>query len=530
MLQKYRGYRGEAGLHLLGAGFSGIGMTRGIGKELDVLRLTEAQKAPSSTVGKIYNVDKEKWVKTITRKKTPYFKSELLVDAPIFQKSEIDFILGASKAKQKVSFLPFTEQIGNKGWRLVEQEAIIGAKSKVAPAIVSGIKVPKVSATYGRGYVQPLDTITQDLIKVPLKVTMKSVRGSVKVDDPFGRKIIKVIKTKTPSTKGTSYFDFGGVSKDMGDFLHSKGGKAVSKRVFPEVSGPVSFTDDFIEIPLKTRLIIKPKDTSVIFKKVPKIKDDFGLTITKVSGKKSSKEYFQGLYQAQTQEFTTPSFGEFASTVGETLTKQASKTIITAPKSISPVVAYSTMKSPKQKDMLNQFFDSGYTPKIKSIVKAKKKEVIKVIPKVGSRPGQLYSPASDTEIKSASIPKSKTKQKPIQRQRLQQTQVFSPSFEFGVDFGFGRAVHGAGFDFDFGLQDKKKYSRKKAVKKQPSKKKPRKYVARITGFEAALGLGPRYVEAGKKFTGFEVTRGKKVKTTKKKGTKKKPIDKKWRLY
>ena len=66
---------------------------------------------------------------------------------------------------------------------------------------------------------------------------------------------------------------------------------------------------------------------------------------------------------------------------------------------------------------------------------------------------------------------------------------------------------------------------KKLTKKTKGKKK---YVAKITGFEAALGLGPRYVEAGKSFTGFEAVRGRRVirpgsrkapkKTKKKKGT------------
>jgi len=39
-----------------------------------------------------------------------------------------------------------------------------------------------------------------------------------------------------------------------------------------------------------------------------------------------------------------------------------------------------------------------------------------------------------------------------------------------------------------------------------------------------LGLGPRYVEAGKKFTGFEVTRGRVTKTKKSKVIKRKRDD------
>jgi len=54
---------------------------------------------------------------------------------------------------------------------------------------------------------------------------------------------------------------------------------------------------------------------------------------------------------------------------------------------------------------------------------------------------------------------------------------------------------------------KPKELKKKVIKKTKDKKK---YVARITGFEAALGLGPRYVEAGQAFTGFEAVRGRTV--------------------
>ena len=86
------------------------------------------------------------------------------------------------------------------------------------------------------------------------------------------------------------------------------------------------------------------------------------------------------------------------------------------------------------------------------------------------------------------------------------------------------------------LFDRERYRKptKKIFKKKPTKKKKPKYVAQITGFEAALGLGPRYVEAGKKFTGFEAVRGRVIN---KKGTKKTPIKKgtkkpkdNWGLY
>jgi len=63
----------------------------------------------------------------------------------------------------------------------------------------------------------------------------------------------------------------------------------------------------------------------------------------------------------------------------------------------------------------------------------------------------------------------------------------------------------------FGFPDRPKVRRKISPKQKPSKKKPKKYVARITGFEAAIGGGYRLVEAGKKFTGFEAVRGRKVK-------------------
>ena len=69
--------------------------------------------------------------------------------------------------------------------------------------------------------------------------------------------------------------------------------------------------------------------------------------------------------------------------------------------------------------------------------------------------------------------------------------------------------------------DRKKTIKKKVSIKKISKKKKPKYVARITGFEAALGLGPRYVKAGTKFTGFEAVRGKAVRRPMKKIQKKK---------
>ena len=71
--------------------------------------------------------------------------------------------------------------------------------------------------------------------------------------------------------------------------------------------------------------------------------------------------------------------------------------------------------------------------------------------------------------------------------------------------------------------------KKKVIKKKKGKKK---YVARITGFEAAIGGGYRLVEAGKKFTGFETVRGKKVRQPikKKKVVKRKEIKNNWGLY
>jgi len=624
MLQKYKGYRSEAGLHLLGAVSSGVEKAGKLGGELNVLRYLEAQKAEPKTIGKIYGVGKEKWIKSVTRKKAPYFESELLVDAPIIQKSKTDFILGASKAKQKVKFLPFTEQVGDKGWRLIEREAIIGAKSKVGPLVFEGIEIPEFFGTYGRGYMQPLK-----------------------------------------STKGTSYFDFGGVSQDMGDFLVGKGGKAVSKRVYPELSDDILFSfkksqkiieksvrvspgqyakerfgsrffetelpddmlgmfmkptkigskkgvlprikiqkglvgkekqetiahelihsktpeaiywgdilpyryrpsellayglekrvakkglkstafkvvdisEDLIEIPLKTRLVVKPKDTSIIFKKAPKIKDDFGLIITKVS-KKSSKEYLQGLSQIQAQEFATPSFGDFTSTVGEELTKQVGKTITIQPKTIKPIVAYSTMQEPGQKDMLNQFFnintpffDPIFEPvsRIKSIAilapKIKEKVKVKSGSKSKSISTQLYSPALDVGVKSATISKTATKQKTFQRQRLQQSQVFTPAFDLGFNFG----GMGGGFGFDFGLPDRQKDRKIKTIsKKITSKKKPKKYVARPTAFGLLGRLTSSAAPTKKEFTGFEIfrfTRGRKVK--KKPKTKRKIRKDTWGLY
>ncbi len=75
------------------------------------------------------------------------------------------------------------------------------------------------------------------------------------------------------------------------------------------------------------------------------------------------------------------------------------------------------------------------------------------------------------------------------------------------------------YEFDFKIRKtKKKKVKKKIIKKG------RKYVAQITAFESSLGLGPRYVEAGKKFTGFEVTRGRVTKTKKSKVIKRKRDD------
>jgi len=75
------------------------------------------------------------------------------------------------------------------------------------------------------------------------------------------------------------------------------------------------------------------------------------------------------------------------------------------------------------------------------------------------------------------------------------------------------------------ISRKKTKIKKLIVKKEKGKKK---YIAKITGFEAALGLGPRYVESGKKFSGFEAVRGKRVRrpTKKKQVIKKQPTKRK----
>ena len=139
---------------------------------------------------------------------------------------------------------------------------------------------------------------------------------------------------------------------------------------------------------------------------------------------------------------------------------------------------------------------------------------------------------------TSQVTKTQTKQQTLQKRILKLKTVQKPVPQnmvgslIGGGSGIGRPIRPINPFPIIDFPDRKKYGRKKTLKKQPIKKKS-KYVARITGFEAAMGGDFRLVEAGKKFTGFETVRGRAVRRpTKKKVVKKKVSKKKdnWGLY
>lgn len=269
----------QAGLYLLSAVPSFVTAPTRIAKEIDVLRLKEGVASKSQTIGKFYDINEEKWIRTITRQQTPYYQSRTIVDAQLISKGKDGFALAQGAGTQRVKFLPFSEQIGDKGWKFVQTDFVTVGRGQVKPIIFKDVVLPeKFSATIGEGY-----------------VTIKDTRVS-------------------------KDFAFGGITKDVGPGLYSKGGRVTAQRIYGEVSGPIKITDSLIEVPLRTTAKIPTKDTSFIFKKAPVVEDTFGLTVKKVGGK-SSKEFFQTLY---TPQVDVGSFGSRASSV---VTKTTTETL-----------------------------------------------------------------------------------------------------------------------------------------------------------------------------------------------------------
>ena len=220
----------QAGLHLGMAAFGGIGLTGKIAKQIDVLRLQEGVASESGTIGQLYDVDSEKWLKTFTKQKTPYFESTTIGDVQVISKKGGEFALASGKGTQTVKFLPFSEQIGSTGWKTSTTDFGMVGRGFSGRAIVNDITLPgKYSASLGEGY------------------------------------IIR------PGKDGYTSFKFAGTSKDAGKFYAGKGGKLVKARMY---------ADD-----LRMTVIPDMKDTSIILKEIAPSLDDVGLTYIKSGGK-----------------------------------------------------------------------------------------------------------------------------------------------------------------------------------------------------------------------------------------------------
>ena len=260
----------QAGLYFGFAAIGAIGQPGRIAKEIDVLRYKEATNAPTKTIGKLYDINNEKWLKTVTRRQTPYYKEQTNIDVPLFMKDNGNFNIGVGQGEQSAKFLPFSQQIGDKGWQIYSKEFVTAGRGTVKPIILNNILLPeKYAVTIGEGY-----------------FTLKD-------------------------TRVTKSFGFGGITKDVGKAYTGKGGKITAQRVYGEVFGNIEVTPTELVIPLKSTAVVPLSDTSIVFKESPKVINDFGLTITKDFSRKSSSSFLSQLYKQE----NAIDVGSFASSV-----------------------------------------------------------------------------------------------------------------------------------------------------------------------------------------------------------------------
>jgi len=387
----------QAGLYLGFAAIGAIGEPGRIAKELDVLRYKAAINTPTKTVGKLYNINDEKWLKTVSRKQTPYYKEQTSIDVPLFMKGKGKFNIGVGQGEQSAKFLPFSEQIGDKGWQTASQSFVTAGKGTVNPVLLNDILLPpKYAVTTGEGY-----------------FTLKD-------------------------TRATKSFGFGGVTKDVGKAYTGKGGKITAQRVYGEVSDNILITPTELVIPLKSSAVVKASDTSIIFKELPKIADDFGLTVTKDVGRKSSSSFLSQLYK---QEAATD-VGSFASSVssGVSGTSQvvqpAGVSLIIPPiiPRLSNEVKYKQFQQPQQEILLLN--------KPSSAAAVKQTPTVRVTPMVIQIPRSSNRLSSKNKSITRQVPKLKTLTKNIvaqqtgqltkQKQLTQQKQIFGGAFHFPI--------------------------------------------------------------------------------------------------
>jgi len=383
----------QAGLYLGFAAIAAIGQPGRIAKEIDVLRYEAAMNAPSKTVGKLYNINDEKWLKTVTRKQTSYYKEETNIDVPIFMKDKGKFNIGVGQGEQSVKFLPFSEQVGDKGWQIYSKEFVTAGRGTVNPIIINDMLLPeKYAVTTGEGY-----------------FTLKDTRVS-------------------------KSFGFGGVTKDVGKAYTGKGGKITSTRVYGKVWGNIEVTPTEIIIPLKTAYNVPLKDTSLIFKELPKVTDDFGLTITKDVGRKSSKSFLSQLYKQEARV----DVGSFASSVSSGVSGTSQ---IVQPSGVSlivPPIIPRLSNEVKHK----QFQQPLLLNKPSSAAAVKQTPVVRVTPMVIQIPRSSNRLSSRNKSITRQVPKLKSITKNIvaqqtgqltkQKQLTQQKQVFGGAFNFPI--------------------------------------------------------------------------------------------------
>ena len=256
----------QAGMHLGMAVISGVSLTGKIAKQIDVLRLNEGMISESGTIGQLHDVGGEKWLKTYTRQKTPYFETTTAGDIQIVTKKGGEFALASGRGTQTTKFLPFSEQIGSTGWKTSTTEFGMAGRGFSGKAVINDIMLPgKYSASLGEGY------------------------------------IIR------PGKDGYTSFKFAGTSRDAGKFYAGRSGKLVKARMY---------VDD-----LRMTVLPDMKDTSIILKEVAPSLDDVGLTYMKTGGKSMS---VMEQVSPQIQELG----GGYSSAVSKTVTEDVVSTLV----------------------------------------------------------------------------------------------------------------------------------------------------------------------------------------------------------
>lgn len=225
-------------------------------KEIDVGRWSEGLKASPLTIPReIYTKGDKTFFIARKLKKTPYYEATTKMQYPVFIGEKGAFKIGAGTGRTTVRFLPFSEQIGTKGWRVTS----------------------KTFATAGRGQEAFITGITKEGISVKLAKPIEAIRGTGYIVPTGEEKIIR--------------FGFAGTTKDYEKFIYGRGGLISRARAYP--SG-------------RRTILIEPKDYMLM-------KKGLGLDLTKGEGFrgwtsfrggriKSSAQYLESLYQAPQAE------------------------------------------------------------------------------------------------------------------------------------------------------------------------------------------------------------------------------------